>query len=204
MTLHYCITSQCLLFITSQYSFYTVKNVKRLKLFYNLLQLADACVICGHSIFKYIIKTTIHDKNLHPTPINPRPISALGPTALGLILESRVDRRCDTDFAMYYSLCSIYSYCIITRSQLKYAMVNFIAVISLASEVGGARGRRDQILNMHHTHVTIFWLSYMERERETERERVQLQNFVNTKKMPSLSMTQGPLNLSLSEIFLVQ
>ena len=30
--------------------------------------------------------------------------SALGPTALGLILESRVDMGCDTDFAMYYSL----------------------------------------------------------------------------------------------------
>ena len=36
--------------------------------------------------------------------INPQPISALGPTALGLILESRVDMGCDTDFAMYYSL----------------------------------------------------------------------------------------------------
>ena len=37
--------------------------------------------------------------------INHRPISALRPTALGLILESRVDMGCDTDFAMYYSLC---------------------------------------------------------------------------------------------------
>ena len=27
----------------------------------------------------------------------------LMPTALGLILESRVDMGCDTDFAMYYS-----------------------------------------------------------------------------------------------------
>jgi hypothetical protein len=40
-------------------------------------------------------------------------------------------------------------------------MVNFIAVISLASEVGGARGRRDQILNTHHTHVTIFCCHYV-------------------------------------------
>ena len=36
--------------------------------------------------------------------INPRPRSALWPTALRLILESRVDMGCDTDFAMYYSL----------------------------------------------------------------------------------------------------
>jgi hypothetical protein len=33
-----------------------------------------------------------------------------------------------------------------TCSSLIMSMVNFIAVISLASEVGGARGRRDQIL----------------------------------------------------------
>ena len=38
--------------------------------------------------------------------INPRPISAPGSTALGLILESRVDMGCDKDFAMYYSLCN--------------------------------------------------------------------------------------------------
>ena len=35
-------------------------------------------------------------------------------------------------------------------------MVNFIALISLASEVGGARGRRDQISNTHHIHVMNF------------------------------------------------
>ena len=36
--------------------------------------------------------------------INPQPISALGPTALGLLLGSQVDMGCDTDFAMHYSL----------------------------------------------------------------------------------------------------
>ena len=51
-------------------------------------------------------KIQIYNKhNICITPhINPRLISALGPTALGLILESRVDMGCDTDFAMYYSL----------------------------------------------------------------------------------------------------
>jgi hypothetical protein len=59
MTLHYCITSQCLLSITSQNSFQS--NLKRVK-FHNSLQLLDTCVICGHCLLKYIIKTTIHGK----------------------------------------------------------------------------------------------------------------------------------------------
>ena len=37
----------------------------------------------------------------------PQPISAIGPTSLELILESRVDMGCDTHFAMYYSLYRI-------------------------------------------------------------------------------------------------
>ena len=36
--------------------------------------------------------------------INPRPISALGISALWLILVTQVDTACDMDFAMYYSL----------------------------------------------------------------------------------------------------
>ena len=39
----------------------------------------------------YNKKKTIHDEICITQPINPRPISALGPTVLGLILESLVD-----------------------------------------------------------------------------------------------------------------
>jgi hypothetical protein len=35
---------------------------------------------------------------------NLQPISALGPPVLWVILLSRVDTACDTDFVMYYSL----------------------------------------------------------------------------------------------------
>ena len=54
--------------------------------------------------FKYKIKTTIHDEICITPHINPRQISAIGPKALPLILESWVDMGCDRDFAMYYSL----------------------------------------------------------------------------------------------------
>ena len=52
-----------------------------------------------------LIKIQIYNKNNNTwricitTFINPPPISALG-----LILQSRVDMGCDTDFDMYYSL----------------------------------------------------------------------------------------------------
>ena len=54
-------------------------------------------------LFKIQIKTTIHGEICITPHINPRPISALGPTALGLILESRIDIGCDRNFAMHYS-----------------------------------------------------------------------------------------------------
>jgi len=44
------------------------------------------------------------------TSINPRPISALGHSALGLILQSRVDTGCDMEKGMYYSLYYNFSY----------------------------------------------------------------------------------------------
>lgn len=50
------------------------------------------------------MKTTIHVKICITSNIKPRPISALWLSGLGLILESRVDMECDTDFAMHYSL----------------------------------------------------------------------------------------------------
>ena len=50
------------------------------------------------------MKTITHDKICITIHINPRPVSTLGPTALGLILGSQVDMGCDKDFAMHYSL----------------------------------------------------------------------------------------------------
>ena len=49
-------------------------------------------------------KVNITWKNLYHVLYHPRPISALGPVALWLILMSRDDIVCDTDFAMLYSL----------------------------------------------------------------------------------------------------
>ena len=45
--------------------------------------------------------------------INPRPISALGSTALGQILESGVDIGCDTDFVTFNFLYIITMYFLI-------------------------------------------------------------------------------------------
>jgi hypothetical protein len=64
-------------------------------------------VISAHCIFRYIIKTTIHGK-ICMTSLSTLVISALGSTGLELILGFRVDRRYDTYFTMYYSLCIAY------------------------------------------------------------------------------------------------
>jgi hypothetical protein len=108
MTWRYCTTSQRLCFIMSQYS-YTVNKLQTSFIFYYNYKIQMLFqLICGHCYFKYIIKRTIYGKICITPPINLQPMSALGPTALGMTLESQVDRRCDTDFAMYYSLYSIY------------------------------------------------------------------------------------------------
>ena len=59
-------------------------------------------------ITKYVINIIKHT-HFHITPcISPRPISALGPSALWLILVSRADTGCDMEMGImaihYYSL----------------------------------------------------------------------------------------------------
>ena len=55
-------------------------------------------------ITKYVINI-IKQTLFHITScISPRPISALGPLALWLILVSRADTGCDMEKGMYYSL----------------------------------------------------------------------------------------------------
>ena len=56
--------------------------------------------------------------------INPRPISSLGPQALGMILRPQVDIPCDIGLSMYYSL-GLY---IVTGSYISVKVCSLIHV----------------------------------------------------------------------------
>ena len=57
-----------------------------------------------------LFKIQIYNKNntwqdMYPTPYKPSTNISLWP--IGLLLESRVDMGCDTNVAMYHSLCIV-------------------------------------------------------------------------------------------------
>ena len=58
----------------------------------------------------------MHGKICFTSHIKHRPISIQRPLALGLILESRVEMGCDTEFAIYYTLLNV---CII-KTHMEY------------------------------------------------------------------------------------
>ena len=75
----------------------------------------------------YIKKNTIHGEICMTPHINPQPISALGHTVLGLLLESRVDFRCHTDFAVCYSLFILFFF----QTPCRWGDVDFLNYLCL-------------------------------------------------------------------------